>query len=32
VQQALSDGDINESSDSLAFVLNDLDGWLGRYI
>ena len=32
VQQALSGGDINEANDSLTFVLNDLDSWLGRYI
>jgi hypothetical protein len=32
VQQALSGGDFNGANDSLAFVLNDLGGWLGHYI
>ena len=32
VQRALSDGDVDEARDSLAFVLRDLDGWLERYI
>lgn len=31
VQKALADGDLDEARDSLAFVLQDVDGWLERY-